>query len=184
MNRLYARRHWIYGLLATLLVLDAGVYFGWIRSSAMLGGIEPGQVAQLEELVAKQAAEVARLRRVRSQAPQLAPQLERFVTERFLPVRTGFSQVAEELEEAASPAGVRLGRVSYETEREREDPALERIAITSSVEGRYANLLRYLEELERSPHFYLIDELSVVGTQSGEVRLEMRLATYFRRGNT
>lgn len=186
MNRWYARRHWIYLGLVALLLGDALVYFGWVRPDivATRPPGDPTQVARLEQEVAARVKEVARLRRVREQAPKLRPQLDQFTAERFLPERTGFSSVAAELEEATGGTGVRLGRVSYESQAEKARPELLRVEINTSVEGGYPNLLRYLEELERSPHCYLINNLGVVGAEGGAVRVEMRLVTYFRRSVT
>ncbi|MFQ5662560.1 MAG: type 4a pilus biogenesis protein PilO [Terriglobia bacterium] len=181
MNRWYARRRWVYWSLVILLALDAMVYFGWLRRPLALPGSNPAAVARLEREVTEQAREVARLRRVRNRAPQLRPQLERFTRERFLAAQRGFSRVAAELEEAANEAGVNLDRVSYKIAVARDESELVRIEIGTSVKGGYRNLLRYLEELERSPHFYLINELKVEGAERGQVQLEMRLATYFRR---
>ena len=182
MNRWYARRHRIVLALLALLALDAGVYFGWGRRPAAQPEFDPARLERLTQEVSQLAAEVARLERVREQAPRFRPHLEKFAAERFPAERTGSSRVAAELETAAEEAGVVLGRVSYESAPERSQPDLVRVDITTSVEGEYADLLRYLDELERSPHLYLINELNVDGSQRGQVRLQVRLATYFRRG--
>lgn len=180
----YRRRHWVYLSLVCLLLLDGVVYFGWVRRLAGLPATEPAQLAALEREVGGRVAEVARLRRVRDQLPQLRPQLDKFTAERFPSERAGFSRVAEELDATASETGVQLGRVAYQSQEEKDRPELLRIEITTNVEGGYPNLLHYLEALERSPRFYLINELNVVGTEGGSVRVEMKLATYFRRSTT
>lgn len=184
MNHRYARRHWVYLGLVCLLLLDGLAYFGWVRHLAGFPETDAAQLISLEREVAGRAAEVARLRRVREQLPQLRPQLDKLTAESFLAERTGFSRVAAELEETANGAGVRVGRVAYQSQEEKARPELRRVEISSTVEGGYPNLLRYLEELERSPHFYLINELNVVGAEGGTVHVEMRLVTYFRRGTT
>lgn len=184
MNRWYGRRRWIYSGLAALLLLDAVIYLGWIHRPDVLPLESPAPLASLEREVSEQAAEVARLQQVREQAPQLGPRLEKFVKQRFWTERAGFSRVAGELDEAASEAGVRLTQVSYKSQAEGAQPELVRVEIGTGVEGGYANLLRYLDALERSPRIYVIDELSVTGAQGGLVRLEMRLTTFFQRGRT
>ena len=109
MSHWYKRRRWVYGVLAALLLLDAVVYFGWVRNPAAVADADPAQVALLEEEVAELAAEVERLEQVQVQAPQLGPQLDRFVAERFLEESTGFSRVNAELNRAARGAGVLKG---------------------------------------------------------------------------
>lgn len=184
MNRWYQRRRQLTLALLAMLAVDAGVYFGWVRRPTPLPEADPAQLEWLSRDVSARAAEVARLERVRERAPQFRPQLDQFARERFLAARTGFSGVAADLEEAARQAGVFLGRVSYQTAEEKGQPDVLRVEIGTSVEGNYADLLNYLEVLERSPRLYLIDELNLVGAQSGQVRLEMRLATYLRRRAT
>lgn len=181
MNRWYMRRQWITLGLLLLLAADAAVYFGWLRRPAASPETDPAQLESLNEEVARRAAEVARLERVREQAPRFRPQIEKFGAERLLAEQTGFSRVAAELDEAAGDAGVVLGRVGYQSAVERTQPEFLRVEITTSVEGQYGELLRYLEALEHSPHLYLINELTVEGAERGRLRLQMRLATYFRR---
>lgn len=181
MHRLYAHRWRIAAGLFLLLVVDAGVYFGWVCRPASEPEMNPAELARLTREVEARADEVARLRRVREQAPRLRPQLQAFVAERLLAEQTGYSRLAADLEQAARQAGVRLGEVSYATAREGSQPDLLRVAITTGVEGSYADLLDYLGALERSRLLYLIDELSVAGGRSGRVRLELRLAAYLRR---
>ena len=184
MTRWYARRWWIYLGLLALLGVDAGVYWGGVRRAGAQAGADPAYVARLSQEAAERAAEVARLGRLREQAPHLRPQLDKFVGERFLPERTGFSRVAAELDDAAQQAEVALGRVAYDTSPDKAQPDLVRVEIATSVEGDYPALLDFLEALESSPHLYLLNDLNLGGTQGGQVRLEMRLATYFRRGTT
>ncbi|MBI2956181.1 MAG: hypothetical protein HYY26_02590 [Acidobacteria bacterium] len=180
MNRWYAHRRWIYLGLAALLAVDAAVYWGWVSRPVGETQPDPAALAALEEEVAGLGAEVARLRRVVEQAPRMGPQLEGFVRERLWVEQAGFSGAAAELEETAREAGVRVGRATYETLEEKEQPDVRRVEIATSIEGNYPNLLRYLEALERSPHFYLISELRVSSSEERQVRLEMKLATYFR----
>jgi hypothetical protein len=182
MNRWYQRRYWVYGGLIGVLVLDVVVYVSWLRRPLMLPGTGPARLQALEKEVAEHQSEVTRLERIRSQVPHLQPQLEGFATEHIPSEQVGFSGVALDLQEAASQAGVALESVSYKTEADRQQVDLLRVAVNATLAGGYPNLLRYLEGLERSPHFYLIDGLEVVGTQRGHLQLKMELITYFRRG--
>lgn len=182
MNRWYARRRWVYLGVIALLLFDGVFYFGWVHRREAQPAAGSTQEESQEKEVAGLAAEVARLQQVQEEAPQLAPKLEKFVKERFWPESKGFSRVAAELDEAAGEAGVRLAQVNYRNRAEAEPAGMVRVEIGTGVEGGYANLLRYLDALERSPRFYVIDELSVTGAEGGQVRLEMHLTTYFLRG--
>lgn len=182
MKRWYGRRYWIYGTLGLLLLLDVVLYLGWIRQPLLLGGVAPGELAGAAEEVGAREAEVRRLKRVQEMLPGLRPQLQSFLSERFLDESSGFSRVVSDLGEAAADTGVELTSVSYDRKEMEEQPDLVRIEITAQLEGGYGSLLGYLEELERSERFYLINTLSVIGSQGGRLRLQMQLQTYFRRG--
>ena len=181
MNRFYTHRRGILAGLFLLLVADAAAYAGWVRRPAGQPEMDPAELVRLEREVEARATEVARLERVREQAPRLRPRLEAFAVEHLLAERTAYSRLAADLEQAARQAGVQLGQVSYDTREEKSQPDLVRVEITTSVEGSYADLLEYLGALERSERLYLIDELNVAGVRGGRVRLELRLAAYLRR---
>lgn len=182
MNAWYQRRRWMYGGLVLLFVLDALVYAAWLRQPRSDPAGDQAAITALAEEVATCAAEVSRLERVRHQAPRLRPDLKKFVEERVLAERTGSSRIASELEEAASAVGVKLSQVKYNPEVDKQQPDLTRMVITTSIEGGYGNLLRFLAALERSPHFYLVNDLAVGSMRGGQIRIEMKLVTYLRRG--
>lgn len=185
MNRWYGHRQWIYGGLALLLLLDAAVYFGWVRRPELPPEVAKLQAAELRHEVARRQAEVQRLQRIRAALPDLQPRLARFSSDRFLSEASGYSSVAADLGEAANKTGVQLQKVSYKLpstqDQESQQFHLTRIEITTEVQGSYANMLRYLEALEQSPRFYLINHLRLVEVRRGQLGLEMGLATYFKQ---
>lgn len=181
MNRWYKRRHWIYTSLVLLLAVDAAVYFGWLKGSEVSPAVAAARIMQLEREVATREAEVKRLRRVRELLPQARPALASFLRERFPSERAGFSAVAVALSTAARNAGVKLENVSYRTRSERNRTELVTVEVSADLQGGYSNFLRYLELLEQDPGFYLIEELGVVSSQRGGLKLQARLVTFFRR---
>jgi len=181
MTRWYKQRRWIYAGLVLLLGLDAAVYFGWLKGSELSPAVAAARITQLERDVEPREAEVKRLRRVREMLPQARPTLASFVRERFPSERAGFSAVAVALSTAARSAGVQLENVSYRTRTDRTRAELVMVEVSADLQGGYSNLLRYLELLEQDPGFYLIEDLGVVSSQRGGLKLQMRLVTFFRR---
>jgi len=182
MKRWYARRRWVYWGLVLLIAADVAVYVGWVRGLAQRTLVDPATLAALETEVGERAAEVARLHRVRQQAPTAAPKLDAFARERFWSQAEGYSRTLAELSETAKSAGVRVSGTQYRESQFKERPEMIQLQLGASIEGSYVNLLSFMEELERSPHFYLVQDLSVASQRGGEVKLEMTLVTYFRRG--
>ena len=184
MNVWYRRRHWVYTVLVGLLLLDAGIYFGWLRRPATLPGFAEAMLSQLTRDVAVREAEVDRLRRIRERLPQIGPALTSFTAERFPLERAGYSGLASDLNAAAGKAGVRLENVTYKVETKQARADLLGVEVSADLQGGYQNLLRFLDALEQAEGFYLINELGVVSSQRGGLRLQMRLITYFRRGGS
>lgn len=175
------RQRMYWGVLLALLVLDAAVYFFWVRP-ARHARLDPGEVAALEREVERLETEVARLERIERALPRATRELDGFVQQHFVPAGAGSSALVSELERAAAEAGVRAGRVDFHPRPVRDRPELTRLEITTTVEGSYANLLRFLDALERSGNFCLLDRLSLVaGTRGGSLKLDLGLTTYLRR---
>lgn len=91
------------------------------------------------------------------------------------------SAIAENLGKLASASGVKIGEVKYKM----EDPqpvGLRQVAIEADFSGDYLQLVRFLNELERSKLFFLVDSVELGGQQGGVVKLGMKLETYLRTG--
>jgi Tfp pilus assembly protein PilO len=181
--RAYAHRRWIYWALALLIAADIAVYVGWVRGLAGRIQVDPATLASLESEVNERAAEVERLRRVQAQAPTAAPRLDAFARERFWSESVGHSRTLAELTETARDSGVRIGSLQYNQSSLKERPEMIQVQVNTQVEGSYSNLLAFMQALERSPRFYLVQDLNVGSTRGGAVQLDMTLVTYFRRGS-
>lgn len=182
MNRLYAHRYWIYAVLVALLLADGWVYFYWINPGEAGPQVTVANVKHLEAQVEQLAKEVARLRRVREHLPQLDGEINRFIAEHFVPNSAGFSEVASDLQRFAGAAGVELKRISYKTDEREERPDMRKVQVSTTVEAPYADLLDYLQELEGASRFYLVDDVQASSSRGRQLRVEIKLSTYFGRG--
>lgn len=169
------------GALLLLLGLDAVIYFGVVRPLDFADFDEKAQAALAFE-VERARAEVERLEQIEGNLPATIAQLDRFVAQHFLGEEAGYSGMVGELERAAADVGVRRGRVDFHPYSVRERPELVRIEITTTVEGSYLNLLRFLEALEQPANFYLLERLELASATRGpSLKLDLKLETYVRR---
>ncbi len=182
MSRLYHRRQWLYWGLGALILANAVIYVGWLSGLAQRIVVDPAQIQSLEREVAERTAEVERLKRVREAAPTAAPRLDAFAKDRFWGETVGSARVAAELAETAGKASVRIGHADYKANQLKERPEMVQVDIRTNIAGGYSDLLRFLQALEESPRFYLIRELNVGEVRGSQMRLEMNVVTYFRRG--
>ena len=182
MSRLYHRRQWLYWGLGALILANVIVYVGWLRGLAQRIVVDPAQIEQLEREVAERTAEVERLKKVREAAPTAAPKLDTFARDRFWAETVGYSRTLAELAETASKSSVSIGHADYKATTLKERPEMVQVDIRTNIAGGYPDLLRFLQALESSPRFYLIRELNVGESRAGQMKLEMSVVTYFRRG--
>jgi hypothetical protein len=54
------------------------------------------------------------------------------------------------------------------------------ITITESVDGNYPAIIQFINGLERSKYFYLLNNLQLDTSNLGGIRLRLELRTYFR----
>jgi Tfp pilus assembly protein PilO len=54
------------------------------------------------------------------------------------------------------------------------------LSINVTMEGPYPSLVSFINALERSGNFYLLDNLALDSSANGMLRLSLELRTYFR----
>lgn len=154
-------------LLATLLI------FLPVRASQEERVVELNS-AKLESK--KLEAEVSPLQGLPDKLVKTRGEISNFYQDRF-PGR--FSAVAEQIGSMAADNGVRLSDVKYETV-EFDIPGLQEISMQASLRGDYASMVRFINKIERSKVFFLIDQLDLDKADAGAVQLRIKMKTYLR----
>ena len=99
-----------------------------------------------------------------------------------LPPKTDFTGLIRELFVLSSAAGLDIDQIKYAPKQLETEGILE-YGVSFDITGRYAQLKRFIFELEQSPRVLIIDE--IVLTKRGEadqenVGLRIQLTTFFR----
>jgi hypothetical protein len=89
------------------------------------------------------------------------------------------STISADLGHLASTAGVRVTGVKY-TVKDAPIEGLQRVEIAANLSGDYLQLVRFVNGLERSKLFFLVDGVELGGETNGIVGLQIRLETYLR----
>jgi len=124
-------------------------------------------------------ADVDRAERIRKSLPAAAKECDDFYHDSFLDSATGYSQIESDLGSIASAAGVKTTDFRFQT-KEAKDRGATEISIEASVDGDYAGIVRFINGLERSKNFYLLDSLRLASVATGGIKLSLDLHTYFR----
>ncbi|HEY4682296.1 MAG TPA: hypothetical protein VIH17_03490 [Candidatus Acidoferrales bacterium] len=165
--------------LAVLLLLDAVLIFVTVRS----GGTErPEQEATARALQVRRNqlhSSVARLQAIQSGLGEAQAKGKDFYERRFLSARAGYSGIVGELDRMAVETGAQKNSISFKSPPSPEE-GLSEVEIVTVVEGDYGALVAFVNRLERSERFYLIQSLSLTSAAAGKIRLSLRVGTYFR----
>ena len=104
-----------------------------------------------------------------------------------LPRRTAFSTIVSELDQAGKKAGVELRDRALIVDPIDGSDTLSMLTVTQGLEGSYENLVRFLNLLDRSQHFLIVESLGAAPQQTGAqqsavLAVTLRLDTFVREG--
>jgi Tfp pilus assembly protein PilO len=172
------RNNKIRWVLAVILLADV-VLIGvrWRLNSS--SHVQPGELNRLGMLEKQYRADNTRLERFKTELPADEKQWDEFFTTHFHPAGAGYSAISEDLGALSRSAGLRSDAVSFH-QHPADARGLMQVDITTAVEGDYDGLIQFLNKLEHSDNFYVLDDLTLATSSVGKLRLNVQLRTYFR----
>jgi len=170
-------------VLALGLALNVGAYLALVRphvrqAKTLEKESEP-RLQQIKDREAEVAAKEKFVQAVETASKDLTSLRQDVLSTK----RQRMIAVQLEVAELASRFGINLQRVQYEP----PDPdqtgkeGLERFGMKVPLKGGYANLRKFLQAVEASDEFLVIEQVGLEGGPAGETGLELNitLATYF-----
>jgi len=106
-----------------------------------------------------------------------------FLAEYTTDRRTTFSTIFAELERVAREAGIQPRPASYELDQVEGSDTLSQMNISAAYEGSYASLLKFVNLLDKSPRFLIIESLMAAPQQSNAgdlLSVSIKLDTFVR----
>jgi Tfp pilus assembly protein PilO len=168
---------WIRWGLAGVLALDlALVFLNWRHGST------EAQMRSLEELRRQHALfakDVRHAQDIEKRLPEIRRECDEFFEEQLRPADVGYSDIVADIGQIAAAAGLRTSAVTFQ-QQVVENRGVVQVEMTAAVEGDYASLVRFINGLERSKSFYLMDKLVLASSTGGSIKLTLELRTYFR----
>jgi hypothetical protein len=158
-------------LLILNLVLGVRLFLAW----STLRAAGPDQIQQRQTAYRALQLEMSPLRGLPQKVDLSRTKADEFYAARF---PAAYSTISSAVNDLATKNSVRLTNLAYSPRPAL--PGLIELRLDASLSGEYAPLMHFINGLERSKTFFLINGLTLTGQQGGLVNLRLRLITYLR----
>ncbi len=165
-------------ILGVLLLGNLGAFYFVIFP---LGGSPEELDEQLKTLVERSGAQrksLDRLRGLTTKVEGARQQAGDFESSNFTDRRVVYSTLVNEITQAADAAGIKLKDHALQNEDIEGSDTLGMITVNANYEGTYGDLLNFVNRLDRSEKFVIIDSLAATpqqGTNQLNVTMKMNL---------
>jgi type IV pilus assembly protein PilO len=156
-------------LLILNLVLGIRLFLAW----STLRAASADQLQQQQTAYRALQLEMSPLRGLPQKVSLSRTQADTFYTARF---PNAYSTISATIHDLETKNSVRLTSLAYTPTPAL--PGLAELRMDASLSGEYAPLMHFINGLERSKTFFLINGLTLTGSQGGLVNLRLRLTTY------
>jgi len=165
-------------VLGIVLLIDA-VLVGVLVKLNGSPHVLPTDLNRLGMMEKQYRADNSRLERFKTELPADEKQWDEFFTTHFHPAGAGYSAISEDLGDLSRTAGLHADTISFH-QHPPDARGLMQVDISTAVEGDYDSLVQFLNKLEHSDNFYVLDSLALASSSQGKLRLNVQLRTYFR----
>lgn len=163
------------GVMAGISLASAGVLISPLVGST---AARQQQLVELRAALTAKNRQVEPLRGLDKKIPLATQQIDQFYKDRF---SAHYSDVVEALGNLSKETGVKIDSAKYNP-GDTESVGLQRVEIEASIQGDYQPLIKFLNGLERSKIFFIVNSIGLA-TQNGPIQLQMRLETYQKAGS-
>ena len=169
----------VIGVLLLLNLLAAYAVFRPLGGSAEE---LDAQVASMQAQLQQRQASLKRLRALVSKIEQARASGDEFLNTYFMDRRTTASTIVGELATAAKDAGIRPKETAFAFDDIEGSDTLTTMTITANYEGTYGDLLEFVNRLDKSKRFLILDTLSAAPQQGGtNLNVNIKLNTFVRK---
>ncbi|HET7101027.1 MAG TPA: type 4a pilus biogenesis protein PilO [Terriglobia bacterium] len=155
-----------------VVAVDLAVYFLAVRPQG-------GKVARAEDSyhqasmrLALQKAQVARLEKFQEALPVADDKLKNFLQDHVPSRQRVYSDALHMMNALTRKSGVQLDSLNYKLSSEKDEP-FEQLGLDVTVEGPFANLLKFAHSLETSDNLILVRNFSFAAGQGSTVNLRI-----------
>ncbi len=139
------------------------------------------RLSELQAQVQQRQATLARLRSLVSKVETARQAGDSFLDEHFTDRQTAYSTLLEEMGRAAKEAGIQPREHAFAFEPVEGSDTLGTLTINANYQGSYADLIQFVNRLDRSQRLLIVESLTATPQQSsGVLSVNMKLTTFVR----
>lgn len=168
-----------------LLAADLGLAAWLLSPRAPSQGATRQQLTEARAELIALKAEVAQLSQLHGRIATSEDQMRQLMDTGMPPQTSASSDLLAEFSRVAAASGVEVSGAQFDPDKDAR-LGLRRVVVSLNVSGGYRGVVTFLNQIERSPMFFLINQVSVsggraAGPQAGDqVKLEVRIEAYER----
>ena len=126
---------------------------------------------------------VERLEKLVEKARQARQEGDAFIAEYFMDRQTASSSIVSELKESAAQAGVKQEEHTFGFEPVDGSDVISMMTVSGNYEGRYEDLLKFINLLDRSPRFLILDTLTAAPERTaGLLTMNFKMNAFVMEG--
>jgi Tfp pilus assembly protein PilO len=168
-------------VLAGLAIANVVVFFALVRP---IGGSASDLAEELEQTrrqVRQGQIEITRLKKLVEKVGNARKQQNAFVKTYFMDRRTASSTILMEIQSAAGKAGLTPREHAFVIDPIEGSDTLSMMTITANYEGSYGNLVDFVNQIDKSARFLIIDNIQAAPQQqAGKLSARFKLNTFVR----
>ncbi|MCZ2151324.1 MAG: hypothetical protein LC126_26565 [Bryobacterales bacterium] len=169
-------------ILGILIAANAAaallVYRPWADSPQEL----QRQLITARQKAIQTRARIEELKVLVGKSEQAVKEGESFMNTYFLGRRTAASTLVSELSTMAKASGITPKEHSFAFDAVEGSDTLAMMTITGNYEGNYGDLVQYINRIDRSPRFFIIESLAATPQQGGKgiLNINMKINIFVR----
>lgn len=166
------------GILFAANLAVAGFAFHWWGDSP---AAVQARIDDLKQQLAIQRTQVVRTKAMATKVDGARDQGGAFISTYMTPRRVTYSTVLGELNKMAGTAGIRTRETGLGRDQVEGSEALSMLTITAGYEATYLNLVKFLNELDKSKRFIIIESVTASPqANSQNLLVTIKLNTFVR----
>lgn len=165
------------------VLLFANLMAVWMVLSPVGGSVEQleQQIGSLRDQIQQRKTAIGRLKNITSRVDTARVATDQFFTSYFMDRRTAASTIVSELATLSKEAGLKPLEHSFTFDQVEGSDDIEMMSIVGNYEGTYGDLLQYLNRLDKSRRFLIVDSLVATPVQgTGNLRMSLRMNSFVR----